>query len=377
LKTRLLKTMMAGLLCATSLCAIPAPSRAADPLTIQIGINNRSTDPGFANVWIGEPLGFYAAKGLAIDIVGTTGASEDLQLLLTGKLQASTGVQDPVFAAMADGKNLPVVSPCVYQRGIIYRTAVSDDSTIKSFGDLKGKRVGVLSLSSATTPYTNFVLQAAGVDPNTVDIIAVGDGQQAAAALRANRVDALSLADISIAALVNAGVKLHNLPQPPALTSVAAGYVFAFQKPWYEAHKQAVGDFLQAEMKSVVVLMANPEAAVRISYHMFPETRPTGVTLDEAVRRAVNVLSVRLPYLAQQAGDLKRFCEFSPAAWIGYVKLIGLDGKLDPAKFYTNEQVDKANDFNVAALAAWAKDLKVPEDDAAYKSWLAGLKPPV
>jgi NitT/TauT family transport system substrate-binding protein len=195
-------------------------------------------------------------------------------------------------------------------------------------------------------------------------------------ALTTGKIDAMAQADVDIAAIAGSGVRMRTLPSPEALRSVSAGYVVAFTRRWYDAHKDAAVGLLQGVVKSTIVLLENPEAAVRISYHMNPESVPAGIPFDEAVRRAVAVIKIRTPLLEKRTGDLDRWCEFSPRAWETYVDVIGLHGKADPAKFYTNELIERINDFDDAKYRSWARGLTVPEDEAEYRKWLAALKLP-
>src|SRR6266545_1950534 len=111
---------------------LSAPLLAAEPTRVVIGISSRSFNPGFSNMWIGIPLGLYG-KELAPESVGTQGASENLQLMLSGQVTMSTGTQDVFFNAAAEGRVLPVVAPCVYLRGLIHRVSVPPDSKIQRY----------------------------------------------------------------------------------------------------------------------------------------------------------------------------------------------------------------------------------------------------
>jgi hypothetical protein len=57
--------------------------------------------------------------------------------------------------------------------------------------------------------------------------------------------------------------------------------------------------------------------------------------------------------------------------------MIGVRGKIDPAQFYTDEFIDSVNKIDEPALIAWAKSLKVPDNDADIAVWLKTLHPPL
>ncbi len=357
------------------LASFTSPAATAQPADVVIGVSSRSFNPGYSNMWIGIPLGLYGPT-LAPKALGTKGASENLQLMLTGGVTMSTGVQDVVLNAMAAGQTIPAITPCVYLRGMIHQVAVAPDSPIKTFADLKGKRIGAPTLASTQVPYIKFAAKAAGVDPNSLNILAVGNGQQAAVALRRGDVDALVAADVSLSALKAAGVGLRILKQPDKIGDAAVAYVFAFNKNWYASHKNEAARLLQGMIKAIIVMLENPEAAVRISYHMHPEAIPSGVPFDKAVKNAIRSIKIRAPAIEREVSASNKWCEFPKAAWEKYVEIIGLKGKVDPMQFYTDELIDKINDFDEAALRKWARGLKVPTEPTEIDAWLKTVHPP-
>src|ERR1035437_4055917 len=324
-----------------------APAVAA-PKKVVIGAASRSFNPGFSNMWIGIPLGLYG-KDITPETVGTEGAAE--------------------------GRQLPVVIPCVYLRGLIHKVSVLPGSPIKSYSDLKGKRIGVPTLAYGGVPYIKFAARQAGIDPDSIELAAVGDGQQAAAALTTGQVDALVNADVDVARLLGLGVKLRVVPPPENMKDAANAYVFAFSRPWYEANKKEAALTLKGMIRAIIVMLESPEAAVRISYYMHPEAIPTGVPFDEAVASAIKTIKIRAPVIERVVGTSNKWCAFPPNAWKKYIEMVGLQGKVDPTKFYTNELIDEVNDFDEPKLRAWARSLKVPATESEIQVWPKSLHP--
>lgn len=348
----------------------------AEPAKVVIGISSRSFNPGFSNMWIGIPLGLYG-KDIAPEAVGTQGVAENLQLMLSGQLTISTGIQDVLFGSAAEGRQLPVVIPCVYLRGLIHRVSVLPDSKIQSYADLKDQRVGLPTLAYGGVPYLKFAARHANIDPESIQMVAVGDGQQAAAALLSGRVDALTNADVDVARLLGLGVKVRVVPPPETMRDAATAYVFAFSKPWYEGHKKEAALILKGMIRAIIVMLENPEAAVRISYYMHPESVPGGVPFDKAVASAVETIKVRAPAIERVVTGSTKWCDFSPVAWENFTDLIGVKGKVDPSKFYTDELISEINDFDEPKLRAWARSLKVPTNSTDIGDWLKTLSPPL
>jgi NitT/TauT family transport system substrate-binding protein len=357
----------------TPLLGAPAVSA---PKKVVIGASSRSFNPGFSNMWIGIPLGLYG-KDITPETVGTQGAAENLQLMLSGQVTMSTGVQEVLFNATAEGRQLPVVIPCVYLRGLIHRVSVLPGSPIRSYSDLKGKRIGVPTLAYGGVPYIKFAARQAGIDPDSIELAAVGDGQQAAAALTTGRIDALVNADVDVARLIDLGVKLRVVALPENMKDAANAYVFAFSRSWYEANKKEAVLTLKGMIRAIIVMLENPEAAVRISYYMHPEAIPGGVPFDEAVASAIRIIKIRAPVIERVVGTSNKWCDFPPNAWEKYIEMVGLQGKIDPTKFYTNELIDEVNDFDEPKLRAWARALKVPATESEIQVWLNSLHPPL
>jgi len=366
---------IAAMAAAATLAALVGQPGHAAPKKIVIGVSSRSYNPGFSNMWIGIPIGLYAPD-LAPEALGTQGAAENLQLMLSGQVTMGTGIQDVLLNAQAEGRTLPAVIPCVYLRGMVHRISVMPDSPIKTFADLKGKLVGVPTLSAGQVPYLKFAAKAVGMEPDAIRVVPVGYGQQAAVALTTGKIDALAHIDVDVARLDSLGIKTRVLDQPETMRDAAVAYVFGFSRSWYGANKDAAAELLQGMIKAMVVMLENPEAAVRISYHMHPEGIPAGVPFAKAVEDAILTIKARAPAIEREVGGTHRWCDFTPKGWQDYVGILGLEGRADAMKFYTDELIDKINAFDEPGLRAWARGLKVPDSPAEFQTWAAGLKPP-
>ncbi|WP_127090808.1 ABC transporter substrate-binding protein [Aquabacter cavernae] len=357
-----------------ALCtAVPAFAQVPEPV---IGVSSRSFNPGFSNMWIGTTMGLFGSA-IAPKSVGTQGAAENLQLMLSGQLTMSTGTQDIILNSAAEGRKLPAVIPCVYLRGVLHRISVMPDSAITSYAALKGKKIGVPTLAYGGVGYLKFALRHAGISAADVTMLPVGDGQQAAAALTSGRVDALLNADVDVVRLKTLGIDVRVLEPPGDMKNAATAYVFAFQRPWFDGHKTEALEMLKGMIRSIIVMTENPEAAVRVSYYMYPASVPTGISREQAIKDAVTIINTRAPLISRDAANNDKWCSFSKENWSDFVEILGLEGKVNPMDFYTDELIAGVNTIDEAGLRKWARDLKVPEGDAEIAKWLAALKPPL
>jgi len=358
-----------------SAVAAVSPPALAQQTTAVLGASSRSFNPGFANMWIGGPLGLFG--NVIPEVAGTSGASENLQLMLAGQITMSTGTQDVAFASIGEGRKLPIVIPCVYLRGNLHRVSVLPDSPIKDYADLKGKKVGVPTLAYGGIGYLKFALRHAGISDDDINLVAVGDGQAAAAALTSKRIDALTNADVDVARLQKLGVAVRVLDPPENVRNSKIAYVYMFRKDWYAGHKTEALAILQGLIRSIIVLTENPEAAVKISYFMYPQSVPTGISRDQAVKNEVDVIKLRAPLIVRNSGGTDKWCDFTKEAWADFVDILGLKGKVDASEVYTDELITKINAFDEDKFRTWARDLKVPDNDADIAAWLKQQKPPL
>lgn len=329
--------------------AAEAPSR--DLTRVRLTINSKVLVPGIANLWVGQYLGYFAAEGIEPQWATSEGAGQNFQLLLTGATDIALGIQDPILIRAAKGEDPTLIMVYNYNRGIIYRLGVKPESTIREVAQLKGRKIGILSFAHPGLIYAKIVLRDAGLDPEKdVEYLVVGQGAPAGKALYDGAVDVLAYWDFHWLQLEGMGFKVRLLPQPTAVEDIRAGHALAVRRDYLEKNRSLLAGFLRAVAKGTVFTLENPEAAVRIHFKMFPESIPKGVDFETAVRRATAEVVTRAPLLRKEMGGLRFFGEFGREAWLGYAKFLALAGKVDPARYYTNDLIREANDFDVEKI---------------------------
>src|SRR5260370_36515613 len=116
--------------------------------------------------------------------------------------QAEDGIRDSSVTGVQT-----CALPISYQ-GNIYGIAVPVDSPIKTFADLKGKKIGVTSMASAGVIVARALAASNGFNPDKdVTILVAGEAAQTAALLRNKQVDALSQFDTQYALTADAAAK--------------------------------------------------------------------------------------------------------------------------------------------------------------------------
>ncbi len=137
---------------------------------------------------------------------------------------------------------------------------------------------------------------SAGLNPDSdIRIVVAGEGAQTAALVRTGQVDALSQYDTQYALVENAGVKLRVLPSPQIERFPSNGFV-ALEETLRSKRKQSVA-LAQGYAKGTLFAIANPEAAIRILWEVYPQTKPTGKDEATALSDDVKVLRGAHPEL--------------------------------------------------------------------------------
>jgi NitT/TauT family transport system substrate-binding protein len=214
----------------------------------------------------------------------------------------------------------------------------------------------VTSMASAGVVVARAQLAMAGIDPMTqARIVVAGEGAQTAALLRAKQVDALSQFDTQYALVENAGQKLRQLPLGPLAPFPGNGFL-ALEKTLKERRDDAI-------TVARGFAMANPEAAIRMLYEVYPQTRPIGKDEATAVSDDVKVLRARMAHWNLASGGVTKWGQSNMVNFNNYIDFL-VQWKIVPVKVpaeevVTNDLVDEINaSFDQAKIEAQAKAWK-------------------
>lgn len=344
---------LGGALALPALHAQPAPAQ-QKPWTHLLGA---AVDVGASYLWVGKELGYFSAEGIDLTIQPSQGSSQALQVLVSERVDSNSPAPDALIAAAARGQAVPLKAVHLYVPRLHLIPAVKQDSPIASARDLKGRTVGVFSNAHAGVNYIKKYAAEAGLDPERdLTLLPVGQGLQAAEALASNKVEALALWDTTYRAMEDNGYKLKLLPQSKLGNEMFA-IVLVVHENTLKNRPQDTARWLRAVNKTIVFALENPEAAARIHYRMFPETKPKGKSDADIIREGTSVLKARAPQLVPRNERMRG--EFDAEGWRAWIRFMGVDDKLkDPTPFYTNELIATANQFDHEAVKQFARQYK-------------------
>jgi NitT/TauT family transport system substrate-binding protein len=300
-------------------------------------------DQGF--MFVGITTGFYKDLGIDGDFFTTAGSGSVIQLIATNQAQLGHCGMQELMGAKLKNPTLPVRAVFLQEVGAGYEIVVPRSGSIQSIAELKGKRIGVMSLASGAVPFVKSMLQSATVDPATVELLPVGTGAQALAALQSGRVDALSLFRGQHAALENLGIQLRYFTVPYPSSVMIANEIFL------KNNRSALVHALQGLVLNQVFMRANPEAAVRSFWQI--NGRPKE---DEAkaLQDGVHLIE-RAAELWKKPDDNRKWGLMTDQDWTQLARFSAIDITPEQVSaLYTDELIEEINkvDINVALNAA-------------------------
>jgi NitT/TauT family transport system substrate-binding protein len=304
-------------------------------------------------------MGWYKDAGLKVELVPLPGSTDCVKSVATKDVQYGLPSVEPLAIIRPQGVKIKNYYTA-YQANI-YGIAVPENSPIKTFADLKGKKIGVTSMASAGVIVARALAQNAGFNPDKdVSIVVAGEAAQTAALLRGNQVDALSQFDTQYALTENAGAKLRLLDAKEIANFPSNGLI-ALEERLANNRAEAVA-LAKGYAMGTVFAIANPEAAIRITWEVFPQTKATGKTEADAMRDDVKTLEARARSWRLESVGAKRWGDNLVENYDAYIDFLVknnvLKQKVPATDLVTNDLIDDINKFDAKAIETMAKGWK-------------------
>ena len=210
---------------------------------------------------LAEPdKGFFKAQGLEFVYLPGAGGGDALRNLLSG--QADVAFTDPgsLFAALDKGEKLRVVYD-VYPQNVFNVVSLKSQK-IARVADLKGKRIGVYSLSSGTRQNLQVLLHTAGLSEQ--DVTVVPTGLLNFAPLMQGQVDATAATDTGLLVGRQRGLGEVNVMEVRQHLNLSSD-VLVVREDTYQKNKPLLRRFLKAFADSALWMQRQPEEAARLA----------------------------------------------------------------------------------------------------------------
>lgn len=154
---------------------------------------------------IAERLGYFAAEGLDVQVRDFSEPGQALQAVLTGAAQLVSGPYSNTISLQMRGQMFQSIVLQGRTPQIVLGVSQQTMRHYRQLRDLRGRRVAITSVGSASHRIARMLLAKAGLGPQDVMYLALPSASAAVAAFRSGQVDAICYSDPVITLLEQGG----------------------------------------------------------------------------------------------------------------------------------------------------------------------------
>jgi len=213
---------------------------------------------GIGTLWITHEQGIFKKHGLDSNLIYMRSGTTAAQALLAGEIQFAHISPAPMMTAWIQGADVALIGTTVHQ---MVFTVITDGSIAKG-ADLRGKKIGVTRIGSASDLALRAALEHFGLNPRDVTMISMGGIPDILAGMRAGAVQGgvLSPPTSTLARELGYRPLLHipDLGREFAFSSIAAKRSFIQSQP------EVAKAFMAALSDGAKIYKEDSRAALRV-----------------------------------------------------------------------------------------------------------------
>lgn len=265
--------VLAWLACASLMAGAGAQPSAKLDKVVVAGWSKPITE--ITNLLVEEDKGFFKAHGIALGYVPGAGGGDALRNLLSG--QADVAFTDPgsFFAALDKGEKLRAIYDIYPQN--VFNVVSLKSQNIRQPADLKGKRIGVYSLSSGTRQNLQVLLHQAGLSESDVTVVVTG--LLNFAPLMQGQVDATAATDTGLLVGRQRGLGDVDVMEVKHHLNVSSD-LFVVREESFQQRKEVLKRFLRAYKDSMTWMIQSPEEAAQLAIKRAIDGQHPAMNLD-------------------------------------------------------------------------------------------------
>ena len=208
-------------------------------------------------LWLASDLGLFKKYGLGLEPVLFRGGTESASALAGGEIQFDVVAPQPHIAASLSGADIIIIG--TYFNKHTYSIVARPG--IRSPQELKGKKIGVLSVVGLNAIVVNTALKHWGMDEKSVTLLRAGGSRDRLTALQSGLIDATMLTGAFVerakaagmAVLLDLGDLEDSFPTVSLMTT----------KGFQSSRRNTVKGFLQAISEAVYVFRSDANIGKR------------------------------------------------------------------------------------------------------------------
>jgi len=290
---------------------------------------------GFSPVLNAHSGGHFKKQGFDSEVIGGNGSASALQQLIAGRAKfVRTGSVD-VMKAVAN-QNVPLLAVSTIVQASTFNVVSPADKPIRSPEDMKGKKIGVVSVGGATENLLNMMLVRSGIDPKSVPRQRVGNSPGAFGLVKQGRISAYIISTGSVIALQKSGEDIHHWSTHKY--APIPSQVYTCTRATAEQEPETVVRFLRAVKASVAEISGSDKG--KLLDRMLKDFNIIG-----AKRRETTIASLEAEMKLWLTEGKENLLRNVPQLWANAQDLTAKVGiaRIDDVKaLYTNRFIDKA-----------------------------------
>lgn len=189
---------------AASVQAASVPNGGGPPRRLVVAVHNKAAFC-YLPLTIAERLGHFAAEGVALEVREFGDASAAVRALLDGSAQMLSGPYATTLILRTQGEFLSSILMQGLAPQIVLGASHRTMQNYRSARDLRGRRIGVPEIGSASHRIASMALARSGVVAQDVRFVALSNPSDMLAAFRSGEVDAVCCPDPLITRLEQSG----------------------------------------------------------------------------------------------------------------------------------------------------------------------------
>jgi NitT/TauT family transport system substrate-binding protein len=243
---------LTSIVLATVFVAAMAPAQAEDVVVTQY-----KADPSGASFAVAIAKGFFKKHGVDItDVISGEGGGTSVRNVIASELGYGEVSPAPVISAIKEGQDIRIVN--FGSRSLASNVViVMPGSPIQSIADLKGKKWGISNAKSLGEMSAVLTVEKAGLKPEDVPRVALGNLQGALTALENGVVDVTSIPGILFRSRDN-DKKYRVILKPKDLPRMTPGIGIA-TGDLIKKHPDKLRRIIAARREAVQFMYANPK----------------------------------------------------------------------------------------------------------------------
>ncbi|WP_282156133.1 ABC transporter substrate-binding protein [Cytobacillus gottheilii] len=227
------------------------------------------------NLLVDEEKGFFSKKGLEVEIIPGNGGGDAIKNILSGNADIAFTDPGSLFFALDQGEKLKVIYN-IYPQNVFNIVSLKENNLTR-LEDLKGKTIGVYSLSSGTRQNLLIALHQAGLTENDVKIVETG--LLNFAPLIQGQVDATAATDTGLYTGQQKGLGEVDVIEVKDYLNMPSD-VFVVTEKYYKENEALLKAFLQSYKESAEWMIENPNEAAELAAEYAIDGQDTAMNLE-------------------------------------------------------------------------------------------------